>query len=637
MSTATPAKETHQFQTEVNQLLKLMIHSLYSNQEIFLRELISNASDACDKLRFEALTDGALMESDTALKIRIGFDKEANTVTLTDNGIGMSRDEVIANIGTIANSGTQKFLESLSGDQAKDANMIGQFGVGFYSAFVVADRVTLTTRRAGTAVSEAVSWDSTGSGEYTLESVERETCGTEVVLHLREECSEFADGWRLRSIIKKYSDHITFPVVMLSEPAPAAEGEEPEEPKDETINDASALWTRSKNDISDDEYKAFYKHVSHDFEDPLLWNHSRVEGKLEYTSLLYVPSKAPFDLWERDSTHGLKLFVQRVFIMEDAEKLMPRYLRFVRGLVDSSDLPLNVSREILQSNKVIDSIRSGSVKKVLGMLKKTAKKDPEVYQTFWDQFGQVLKEGPGEDFANREEIAALLRFSSTNDDAEAQTTSLDAYIERMKEGQEKIYYITADSFSAAKNSPHLELLRKKEIEVLLMSDRVDEWMMSFIQEYSGKKLVSVAKGELDLDEIETPADKEIQEATEERAKDLLERITTSLGDKVESVKVSHRLTSSPACLVLKEQDMALHMQQLMKQAGHDLPESKPTLEINPTHPVLERMNGESDEAQFGEWASLLLDQAVLAEGGSLKDPAAFVQRLNGMLITLSQS
>ncbi len=637
MSTATPTKETHQFQTEVNQLLKLMIHSLYSNQEIFLRELISNASDACDKLRFEALTDGALMESDTELKIRIAFDKEANTVTLSDNGIGMSRDEVIENIGTIANSGTQKFMEALSGDQAKDANMIGQFGVGFYSAFVVADRVTLTTRRAGTVANEAVCWDSTGSGEYTLESVERETRGTEVVLHLRDDGSEFADGWRLRSIIKKYSDHITFPVVMLSEPAPAAEGEEPEEAKDETINDASALWTRSKNEISDDEYKAFYKHVSHDFEDPLLWNHSRVEGKLEYTSLLYVPSKAPFDLWERDSTNGLKLFVQRVFIMEDAEKLMPRYLRFVRGLVDSSDLPLNVSREILQSNKVIDSIRTGSVKKVLGMLKKTAKKDAEAYQTFWDQFGQVLKEGPGEDFANREEIAALLRFSSTKEDAEKQTVGLDAYIERMKEGQEKIYYITADSFAAAKNSPHLELLRKKEIEVLLMSDRVDEWMMSFIQEYSGKKLVSVAKGALELDEIETPADKEIQEATEERAKDLLERISTSLGDKVEAVKVSHRLTSSPACLVLKEQDMALHMQQLMKQAGHDLPESKPTLEINPTHPVLERMNSEGDETQFAEWASLLLDQAVLAEGGSLKDPAGFVQRLNGMLISLSQA
>ncbi|MDQ7073806.1 MAG: molecular chaperone HtpG [Gammaproteobacteria bacterium] len=635
MSTATPAKETHKFQTEVNQLLKLMIHSLYSNQEIFLRELISNASDACDKLRFEALTDGALMESDSELKIRIAFDKEANTVTLSDNGIGMSRDEVIANIGTIANSGTQKFLESLSGDQAKDANMIGQFGVGFYSAFVVADRVTLTTRRAGTT--EAVCWDSTGNGEYTLEAVERDSRGTEVVLHLREESSEFADGWRLRSIIKKYSDHITFPVVMLSEPALAAEGEEAEEPKDETINDASALWTRSKNEISDDEYKAFYKHVSHDFEEPLLWSHSRVEGKLEYTSLLYIPSKAPFDLWERDTTNGIKLFVQRVFIMDDADKLMPRYLRFVRGLVDSSDLPLNVSREILQSNKVIDSIRTGSVKKVLGMLKKTAKKEPELYQSFWDQFGQVIKEGPGEDFANREEIASLLRFSSTKDDAEKQSVSLDAYIERMKEGQEKVYYITADSFAAAKNSPHLELLRKKEIEVLLMSDRVDEWMMSFIQEYAGKKLVSVAKGALDLDEIETPADKEVQEATEERAKDLLERITTALGDQVEEVKVSHRLTTSPSCLVLKEQDMALHMQQLMKQAGHDLPDSKPTLEINPTHPVLERMNSESDEAQFGEWASLLLDQAVLAEGGSLKDPAGFVQRLNGMLMTLSKS
>ncbi|MDQ7017512.1 MAG: molecular chaperone HtpG [Gammaproteobacteria bacterium] len=635
MSTATPAKETHKFQTEVNQLLKLMIHSLYSNQEIFLRELISNASDACDKLRFEALTDDALMESDSELKIRIAFDKEANTVSLSDNGIGMSRDEVIANIGTIANSGTQKFLESLSGDQAKDANMIGQFGVGFYSAFVVADRVTLTTRRAGTT--EAVCWDSTGNGEYTLEAVERDSRGTEVVLHLREESSEFADGWRLRSIIKKYSDHITFPVVMLSEPAPAAEGEEAEEPKDETINDASALWTRSKNEISDDEYKAFYKHVSHDFEDPLLWSHSRVEGKLEYTSLLYIPSKAPFDLWERDTTNGIKLFVQRVFIMDDAEKLLPRYLRFVRGLVDSSDLPLNVSREILQSNKVIDSIRTGSVKKVLGMLKKTAKKEPELYQSFWDQFGQVIKEGPGEDFANREEIASLLRFSSTHEDVEKQSVSLDAYIERMKEGQEKIYYITADSFAAAKNSPHLELLRKKEIEVLLMSDRVDEWMMSFIQEYAGKKLVSVAKGALDLDEIETPADKEVQEATEERAKGLLERITTALGDQVEEVKVSHRLTSSPSCLVLKEQDMALHMQQLMKQAGHDLPDSKPTLEINPTHPVLEHMNSESDDAQFGEWASLLLDQAVLAEGGSLKDPAGFVQRLNGMLMTLSKS
>ncbi|APZ43671.1 molecular chaperone HtpG [Acidihalobacter ferrooxydans] len=627
----TTQKETLQFQTEVNQLLKLMIHSLYSNKEIFLRELISNASDACDKLRFEALSDDALFEGDSELRVDVEFDAEAGTLTVRDNGIGMSRDEVITNIGTIAKSGTREFFDQLSGDQAKDAKLIGQFGVGFYSAFIVADRVTLTTRRAGMGAEHGVRWESDGTGAYTLETVESPARGTEIVLHLREEeRGDLLNDWRLRSIITKYSDHVPLPIRMRKTDDEGKPGEEWE-----TVNKASALWQRPKSEITEDEYKEFYKYVGHDFADPLAWTHNRVEGRLEYTSLLYLPAKAPFDLWDRDQVHGIKLYVQRVFIMDDAEQLMPRYLRFVRGVIDSSDLPLNVSREILQGNRIIDQMRSGSVKKVLGLLEEMAEKEPEKYQTFWDEFGRVLKEGPGEDFANREQIAKLLRFASTHTDTEAQTVSLADYIARMPEGQDKIYYITADSFLAAKNSPHLELLRKKGIEVLLLSDRVDEWLTSHLQEFDGKSLVSVAKGDLDLGQIESEDERKSQEETEKAAEGLVERIKTALGERVEDVRVSHRLTSSPACIVLGEHDMALYMQQLLKQAGHELPTAKPVLEINPGHPMLARLEGESDATRFGEWSALLLDQAILAEGGQLEDPAGFVVRLNQLMLALA--
>jgi molecular chaperone HtpG len=624
-------KETHEFQTEVAQLLRLMIHSLYSNKEIFLRELISNASDACDKLRFEALSDDSLYGGDSELVISLAFDKEARTVTVRDNGIGMSRDEVVENIGTIAKSGTRQFIEQLTGDQAADAQLIGQFGVGFYSSFIVAESVVLYSRRAGDPEDAGVRWESHGGDGYTLENVAREHHGTEVVLALREDAEEFLDAWRLRGIVKKYSDHITFPVRM---PSTEKDGEEEAaEAAEETVNAASALWMRAKKDISDEEYQAFYKHLSHDFEDPLTWTHNRVEGTYEYTTLLYLPTRAPFDLWDRDHMHGIKLYVQRVFIMDDSEQLIPRYLRFVRGLVDSSDLPLNVSREILQSNKVIDSIRSGSVKKILALLQDLADKEPEKYASFWAEFGRVLKEGPGEDHANREAIAKLLRFASTHSDSEEQTVSLDQYIERMGEGQEHIYYITADAFNAAKNSPHLESLRAAGTEVLLMYDRVDDWMMSFLQEYEGKKLVSAAKGELP-----EAADDESDAPTSEDGadKELTKRIGAALGERVDEVRVSRRLTASPACLVFKEHEMALHMQALLKQAGHDVPSSKPTLEINPAHPLLARMHGETDDTRFGEWASILLDQAILAEGGQLEDPAGFVKRLNDVMLAMGE-
>ncbi|WP_407922802.1 molecular chaperone HtpG [Acidihalobacter aeolianus] len=624
-------KETLAFQTEVNQLLKLMIHSLYSNKEIFLRELISNASDACDKLRFEALTDDALYEGDNNLQVDVEFDAEAGTLTVRDNGIGMNRDEVVANIGTIAKSGTREFFSQLTGDQAKDTRLIGQFGVGFYSAFIVADRVVLTTRRAGMGAEHGVRWESEGTGSYTLETVEVPQRGTEIVLHLREdEREDLLNDWRLRSIVTKYSDHVPLPIRMRKRDDEGKPGEEWE-----TVNKASALWQRSKSEISEDEYKAFYKHVAHDFGEPLAWTHNRVEGKLEYTSLLYVPTKAPFDLWDRDHTHGLKLYVQRVFIMDDAEHLMPRYLRFVRGVVDSADLPLNVSREILQDNRVIEQIRAGSVKKLLGMLEDMAEKRPEDYQKFWDEFGRVLKEGPAEDFANRETIAGLLRFASTHTDTETQTVSLRDYIARMPEGQDKIYYITADSFMAAKNSPHLELLRKKGIEVLLMYDRVDEWLMGNLNEFDGKQFQSVAKGDLDLGAVESEEERKAQEEIETEAKDLVARVKDVLGDKVESVRVSHRLTSSPACIVLGEHDMALYMQQLLKQAGHEMPGSKPVLEINPGHPMVARLGAEQDATRFDEWARLLFDQAVLAEGGQLEDPAGFVSRLNQLMLALA--
>jgi len=627
MSTETIQKETLGFQAEVKQLLQLMIHSLYSNKEIVLRELISNASDAADKLRFEALANNGLYENDSELKIRVAFDKAARTVTISDNGIGMSRDEVIANIGTIAKSGTREFFNALTGDQAKDANLIGQFGVGFYSSFIIADKVTLTSRRAGS--SEAVRWESAGEGDYTLEAVEKATRGTEIVLHLREGEDEFLSDWKLKSIIRKYSDHITLPIVMKK--SEWKEGMEVPTDEDETVNKASALWARAKNDITEEEYKEFYKHVSHDFEEPLAWSHNRVEGKQEYISLLYVPGKAPFDLYDRERRHGIKLYVKRVFIMEDAEKLMPQYLRFVRGVIDTSDLPLNVSREILQHSKDIDAIKAGSVKKVLGLLEDMAENKPEQYSAFWSEFGRVLKEGPGEDFANKEKIASLLRFASTLADNDTQVVSFKDYIARMKDGQDKIYYITADSFAAAQHSPHLEIFRKKGIEVLLLSDRVDEWMLGSLTEFDGKKLQSVAKGDLDLGSLEDEAEKEQQKKVEDEFKSLIERIQQSLGESVKEVRVTHRLTDSPACLVSGEHDMSGNLERLLKAAGQKTPDSKPVLEINPQHAILQRLNTVDDETRFADWSKLLFDQALLAEGGQLEDPASFVRRMNSLL------
>ena len=630
-------KETLKFESEVSQILHLMIHSLYSNKEIFLRELVSNASDACDKLRFEALSNADLLTEDTDLKIRIEFDEDAKTITVKDNGIGMTREEVINNIGTIAKSGTKEFLENLTGDQAKDSNLIGQFGVGFYSAFIVADRVELKTRSATVDAKHGVHWQSEGTGEYDLTEIEKADRGTEIILHLKEDEAELLSGWRLRSIITKYSDHVPLPIEMLEEKQADEEGkvDPDQEVKWEVINKASSLWTRSKSEVTEDEYKEFYKHVGHDFADPLAWSHNRVEGKTEYISLLYIPSKAPFDLYEPNQTHGLKLYVQRVFIMEDAEKLLPRYLRFIRGVIDSSDLPLNVSREILQGNKVIDSMRSGSVKKVLGLLEGIAKNEPEKYQSFWQEFGKVIKEGPGEDFANKDQIAKLLRFASTDQDKDDQTVSLDDYIGRMKESQESIYYITADNFNAAKNSPHLEIFRKKGIEVILMYDRVDEWLMGSLTEYEGKTFVSVAKGELDLDKLSDQDEKEQQKKVEEESADIVKLIKEKLEDKVDDVRVSHRLTTSPACIVLNEHDMALYMQNLLKQAGQQMPSTKPTLEINPSHPMILKMNNETDLDQVKEWSMLLFEQAILAEGGQLENPADFVARLNKIMLDLA--
>lgn len=627
MSTATAQKETLGFQAEVKQLLQLMIHSLYSNKEIVLRELISNASDAADKLRFEALANGSLYENDSELKIRISFDKEAKTLTISDNGIGMSREEVIDNIGTIAKSGTREFFQSLTGDQAKDANLIGQFGVGFYSAFIIANKVTLTTRRPGDA--QAVRWESAGEGDYTLEMADKASRGTEIILHLREGEDEFLNDWKLKSIIRKYSDHITLPIVMKK--SEWKDGEQVEMDEDEIINKASALWARSKNEITDEEYTEFYKHVSHDFQDPLAWSHNRVEGKQEYISLLYVPSKAPFDLYDRERKHGIKLYVKRVFIMDDAEQLMPQYLRFIRGVIDTSDLPLNVSREILQHSKDIDAIKAGSVKKVLGILEDLAENKPEQYSTFWNEFGKVLKEGVGEDFANKEKIAGLFRFASTHADTEEQIVSLKDYISRMKEGQEKIYYITAESFAAAQHSPHLEIFRKKGIEVLLLSDRVDEWMLGSLTEFDEKKLQSVAKGDLDLGGLEDESEKEQQKKIEDESKPLIERIKTALGESVKEVRVTHRLTDSPACLVSGENDLSGNLERMLKAAGQKTPANLPTLEIDPQHAIVQRLNDVSDETRFADWAHLLFDQALLAEGGQLEDPASFVRRMNSLL------
>ncbi len=616
-------KETLNFQTEVKQLLHLMIHSLYSNKEIFLRELISNASDACDKLRFEALSDEALYEGDSELGITITVDKEARTLSVADNGIGMSRQEVMDNIGTIARSGTRQFLEQLSGDQQKDASLIGQFGVGFYSAFIVADRVTVETRRAGLAPEHGVRWESSGEGEYTLENIEREQHGTVVTLHLREGEDEFLDDFRLRNIIHKYSDHISLPVKM---PKQDDSGEL------ETVNKASALWARQKSEISDEEYREFYKHIAHDFEDPLLWIHNRVEGSQDYTTLFYIPKRPPFDLFDREKRHGIKLYVKRVYIMDDAEQLMPNYLRFVRGVVDSDDLPLNISREILQRNKQIDTIRAASVKRVLTALEKLAKDEPETYAEFWKNFGQVLKEGPGEDFANREKIAGLFRFASTHNDQEIQDVSLADYISRMKPEQEAIYYLTGESYAAVAHSPHLEVFRKKGIEVLLMYDRVDEWMMSFLNEFDGKPLVNIAKGDLDLGKLE---DEEEKQATEKAAKefgDLIERMKSVLGERVSDIRLSHRLTESPACLVVEQQDMAVSMQKILRQAGHQVPDLKPILEINPQHAVIRHLREEKAEQRLADWTQLLFDQALLSEGGQLEDPAAFARRVNALLL-----
>jgi molecular chaperone HtpG len=625
-------KETLGFQAEVKQLLQLMIHSLYSNKDIFLRELISNASDAADKLRFEALTDPALFENDPELRIRVAFDREARTLTLSDNGIGMSRQEVIDHIGTIAKSGTREFFGQLSGDQQKDAALIGQFGVGFYSAFIVADRVTLTTRRAGMTAEHGVRWESTGAGDYTLETVDKPARGTEIVLHLREGEDEFLSDYKIKSVIRTYSDHITLPIVMKK--TEWKDGVETPTDEDETVNKASALWARAKKDISDDEYKEFYKHVAHDYEPPLAWSHNRVEGKQDYISLLYVPAHAPFDLWDRERRHGIKLYVRRVFIMDDAEQLMPGYLRFIRGVIDSADLPLNVSREILQSSRDIDAIKAGSVKKVLGMLEDMAANQPEQYTVFWTEFGRVMKEGPGEDFANREKIAGLLRFASTHTDTDAQIVSLKDYVGRMKDGQSAIYTITADSFAAARNSPHLEIFRKKGIEVLLLSDRVDEWLLSNLTEFDGKPLKSVAKGGLDLGELEDEAEKSAQKEAEASLQPLVERIRTTLGERVKDVRVTHRLTDSPACLVTGEGDMSANLERLLKAAGQAAPTVKPTLEINPTHALVTRLNSESNEDHFADWANLLFEQAMLAEGGQLDDPASFVRRLNGLLAML---
>jgi molecular chaperone HtpG len=643
-------KETLGFQTEVNQLLKLMVHSLYSNKEIFMRELISNASDAVDMLRFEAISESKLYEDDSDLKVKIGFDKEARTITISDNGIGMSRDEVVENIGTIAKSGTKQFLDNLSGDQKKDANAIGQFGVGFYSSFIVADKVTLKSRRAGAGSDQGILWTSNGEGEFSIETIDKQDRGTEITLHLREGEDEFLEGMRLRMIIRKYSDHITVPIEMLKEPMPSMDNEEEskEESKEkeeeiiefETVNSASALWTRPKNEISDEEYSEFYKHVGHDFEDPLARTHNRVEGKYEYISLLYVPKRAPFDLYEREHQHGIKLYVRRVFIMDETEKLMPNFLRFVRGIIDSNDLPLNVSREILQNSRVLDNIRSGSIKKILDLLQKMASSekdsDKENYKLFWKEFGRVMKEGPGEDFANRDKIAKLLRFASTEKNTEEQGVSLDEYIARMKSGQKDIYYITADSFAAAKNSPHLEVFRKKGIEVLLLSDRVDEFLMSSLPEYDGKQLKSVARGELDLGDLEDEKEKQQQEKIQEDYKDLIEKVKKSLGDDVKEVRITHRLTDSPACLVSGEHDMSANLERLLKQAGQDVLGHKPVFELNPEHPLIKRLNGDDNDERFDDWTRILFEQAMLSEGGQLDDPATFVSRLNKMLLELSK-
>jgi molecular chaperone HtpG len=631
----TATKETLGFQAEVKQLLHLMVHSLYGNKEIFLRELISNASDACDKLRFEALADQALYEDQPSLKIEVAVDKAARTITVSDNGVGMSREEVIQNIGTIAKSGTREFFERLTGDEAKDANLIGQFGVGFYSSFIVADKVTLITRRAGMGPEHGVRWESDGQGEFTIDTITRQARGTDVILHLREGEDELLSGQRLGSIIRKYSDHITVPILMHKEEWDKDKNEYRTLSEQEQINQASALWARPKSEITDEQYQEFYKHVAHDFEPPLTWVHARIEGKQEYTVLLYVPQRAPFDLWDRDHRHGVKLYVQRVFIMDDAEQLMPAYLRFVRGVIDSNDLPLNISREILQQSKVVEAIRGGAVKRVLSQLEELAGNDADKYAKFWKEFGRVLKEGIGEDYANRERIATLCRFSSTYNDSEDQTVSLADYIGRMKEGQDKIYYITADTFAAGKNSPHLEIFRKKGVEVLLLTDRVDEWVVGSLNEFEGKQLQSVAKGDLDLGKLEDEAEKKEQEQEAEQFKALITRIKEALGEKVQEVRITHRLTDSPACLVSDQYGMSMNLERLLKAAGQKVGGSKPILEINAHHPLVQSLDKQSEQGRFRDWCLILFDQALLAEGGQLDDPATFVKRLNELMLSLA--
>ncbi|MBU14720.1 MAG: molecular chaperone HtpG [Gammaproteobacteria bacterium] len=645
MSTDTQA-ETLGFQTEAKQLLHLMIHSLYSNKEIFLRELISNASDAADKLRFEALSNAELMEQDSDLKVQIDFDSENKTITISDNGIGMTRDEVITNLGTIAKSGTAQFLESLTGDQRKDSQLIGQFGVGFYSAFIVADEVEVRTRKAGDAAENGTLWRSKGESEYSIEVVEKADRGTSVTLHLKPDEQDFAESFRLRSIVKRYADHLSLPVMMEKQDLVAPdEGGEEQESQDaeanaekvaeyEAVNDAKALWTRPRSEVDEDEYKEFYKHVSHDFEDPLEWSHNRVEGKLEYTSLLYIPGRAPFDLWNRDAARGLKLYVQRVFIMDDAEQFLPLYLRFMKGVVDSNDISLNVSREILQKDPAVDSMRSALSKRVLDMLEKLRKKDQEKYQIFWEQFGQVLKEGPAEDFANREKIAKLLHFTTTRSESEQQDQGLEDYVSRINAEQDKIYYLVSDSLIAAKNSPHLEIFKKKGIEVILMHDRIDEWLMGHLTEFDGKQLQDISRGELDLGKLEDSEDKKQQEESEKALEGLVERMKTVLEARVNEVRISHRLTDSAACLAIDEDAMGAQMRKIMEASGQPVPESKPNFEINPGHPLIERMDSEQDEERFGDLVEILFGQASLAEGGQLQDPGEFSARLNKVLLQL---
>ena len=627
-------KQTLGFQAEVKQLLQLMIHSLYSNKEIFLRELISNASDASDKLRFEAINNAALFENDADLKITVAFDKDARTITIADNGIGMSREDAIEHLGTIAKSGTREFFSKLSGDQQKDAALIGQFGVGFYSAFIVADRITVETRRAGTPAAEGVRWESEGAGDFTVEAIDMAQRGTTIILHLRADEDEFLSSWKLKSIIRKYSDHISLPILMAKEEWDEEKKETVVRDEMETINQASALWARSKSEISDEQYVEFYKHVSHDFEAPLTWTHNRVEGRSEYTQLLYIPARAPFDLWDRNKRGGIKLYVKRVFIMDDAEALMPVYLRFVKGVIDSSDLPLNVSRELLQESRDVKVIREGSTKRVLSMLEELANADEQEqkdkYAGFWKEFGQVLKEGIGEDAGNKERLSKLLRFASTSTDSDDQTVSFADYVARMKEGQTKIYYATGETYGAAKNSPHLEIFRKKGVEVLLLTDRVDEWMLSFLQDFEGKELASVAKGGLDLGQLEDEAEKKQHEETEVQYQDLVGKMKAALTEKAKDVRITFRLTDSPACLVADDNELSGNLMRMLKAAGQNAPESKPILEINPDHPLVQRLKVE--DGKFDDWANILFDQALLAEGGALTDPSGFVRRMNEMLL-----